>query len=827
MMSSVRSRPADSSQQQRLGRFELRRVLGQGAQAMVWLAWDPQLEREVAVKRLTLDGQTPSVISEWLNEARAVSRLTHPNVVPVFEAGEDGGQPYLVFEYVQGPTLLERLRAAPTVAGVSTAMPVKEAAGLMLGVLDGLAAAHEAGIVHRDLKPSNILLGADGRPRVMDFGIAARLTDGQGDGRVAGTPAYISPEAARGEAPQPTMDVFSAGMLFAHLLLGRHLLKETDPRRMLARIQSEAMALPEVPELSIDDGLRSIVQRALSRQPAQRWAHAGAMRDALQAWLHPDPQAQRDGGGGDDSTLDFLLRRMRHKSDFPALSDAVTRIQRVANSEDANLSALSDEIMKDVALTHKLLRLVNTAHFSHAAGGQVNTVSRAVALVGFAGIRNLALSLVFLEHMQDKGHAERLKDVFLRALMGATLATELCPLARFAEEAFLVSMLQNLGRMLTEFYFPEEALRIRQQAGPDPVAAAVADEDRAALDVLGITFEHLGLGVARAWGLSDALQKGMRRVQGAPPRNPPMGADALKWLGHMANEMTLVLLTVPPESHGQRMGELAENYSRVLNVTAKEVTAAAESARQHMTELVQWLAVRPGNSAVARRLLASTSPKAAESVHDLATLVQTVPGAMASVDGPITPIVNLETPSSSGTDTEVRDVLASGVQEVIASLAADQVKLDKVLQRILQILHSALGLQRVVLALRDPRGELVTGRMGVGLKVDVACQALRVPLKPAGGGSDLFSVICVKGSDLLIEDARAPNIATRLPQWYRRSIDAPTMLLLPLTLRQAPFGLIYADHAVAGGIRIGEPELALVKTLRNQAVMAFKTAGTV
>ena len=104
-------------------------------------------------------------------------------------------------------------------------------------------------------------------------------------------------------------------------------------------------------------------------------------------------------------TLDFLLRRMRHKSDFPALSDAVARIQRVAASDNESVNSLSREILKDVALTNKLLRLVNTARSSTAGGGSICTVSRAVSLVGFAGIRNMALSLVLLEHMKDKPHA--------------------------------------------------------------------------------------------------------------------------------------------------------------------------------------------------------------------------------------------------------------------------------------------------------------------------------------------------------------------------------------------------------------------------------------
>ena len=133
-----------------VGRFELRRMLGRGAQATVWLAWDPRLEREVAVKLLGSAGDSAAV-GDWLHEARNVSRLTHPNIVPVFEADVHDGKPYLVFEYVAGPTLAEKLRQGGALAP-------RSAVELMQGVLDALAAAHAAGVVHRDLKPSNILI---------------------------------------------------------------------------------------------------------------------------------------------------------------------------------------------------------------------------------------------------------------------------------------------------------------------------------------------------------------------------------------------------------------------------------------------------------------------------------------------------------------------------------------------------------------------------------------------------------------------------------------------------------------------------------------------
>ncbi len=184
--------------------------------------------------------------------------------------------------------------------------------------------------------------------------------------------------------------------------------------------------------------------------------------------------------GGNNSTLDFLLRRMRHKSDFPALSDSVVRIQSMATSDTESVNSVTNEILKDVALTNKLLRMVNSAHYAHR--GSINTVSRAVNLVGFNGIRNMALSLVLLEHMQDKAHAGQLKEEFLRSLMAGAIGGELCLVSSEGEEAFIGAMFQNLGRLLVQFYFPEEASQVRKlvQSTREPVT-----ETAAAVSVLG------------------------------------------------------------------------------------------------------------------------------------------------------------------------------------------------------------------------------------------------------------------------------------------------------------------------------------------------------
>ena len=177
-----------------LGRFELLRVLGRGAQATVWLARDTRLQRQVVIKLLRpVQDQDAAMLEPWLREARHVGALAHPFIVPVFEADVQGAQPYIVFEYVPGSTLAEHL------AQQGRCTP-HDAVALMVDVLDGLHAAHQAGIVHRDLKPYNIMIDAHRHARVMDFG--------------------MEPEVAAGAAPPLVMDVYFAGLVLTDMMTG-------------------------------------------------------------------------------------------------------------------------------------------------------------------------------------------------------------------------------------------------------------------------------------------------------------------------------------------------------------------------------------------------------------------------------------------------------------------------------------------------------------------------------------------------------------------------------------------------------------------------------
>jgi serine/threonine protein kinase len=801
--------PPDLKSSTKLGRFVLLRQLGQGAQSTVWLAHDPRLERDVAIKVLrTTVGADEGAVQQWLQEARSVGRVKHPSIVPVFEADIQDQTPYLVFEYVEGDTLAQTLARRG-------ALSAREAVAVMLDVLDALAVAHGEGVIHRDIKPSNILIDAKGRADVTDFGIAARVRSSAQNGpavALAGTVGYIAPEALAGAHPAPSMDLFACGVVLAGMLMGKPLLQETDSNRALYRLANEQLVLPVELGTDVDDALRSLVNRALARDPQQRFGDARSFFNALSNWRKPARDDATQAGGGAGGTLEFLMRRMRHKSDFPALSESVVRIQTMVSSDTESVSSVTNQILKDVALTNKLLRVVNSAHF--ARGGSISTVSRAVTLVGFNGIRNMALSLVLLEHMQDKGHAAQLKDEFVRSLLAANIGAEMYGTGKEAEEVFIGAMFQNMGRLLTQFYFPEEAAQVRGlMASEEPALSETA----ASLRVLGLSYEDLGIGIARSWGLPENIQQCMRLPAGGPPSVPsPDAVQRMRWVAVASNEMADVLLKYPGEESAAPLSRVARKFAHAVGSSEKQLQACVEQAKAKLREMATAMEIRVKPDSAAHKVLH------AESYVEQATQLTQRPG-------PESGIQNLELHATQSIDVGtvvptqrsglVAETLAAGIQDITNAMVED-FKLSDVLRMILETMYRAMGFDRIIFCMRDPKTESVTGRFGLGDGVEAFVREFKVPLKAAT--PDLFGVVCIKGMDSMISDASESRILSRLPDWYRKSLNAPAFLVLPLHIKGAPFGLIYADKMQKGALELDEKELALLRTLRNQAVMAFK-----
>jgi len=441
---------------------------------------------------------------------------------------------------------------------------------------------------------------------------------------------------------------------------------------------------------------------------------------------------------------------------------------------------------------------------------------------------------VLLEHMQDKVHVSRLKEMFLMAMMTGTLCDELTPLAKAHDEPFLAGMMVHLGRLLTEFYFPEEATLIRRRVEPSWQRGewSQAIEDRAVGEVLGLSYEQLGVGVTKVWGLPDSLRRAIARPEGEPPtRSVDSASDRLRWCVQASAELAQALMHAPAESSARKISAIGDRFARALNLPKDQFETAVRSAQSHLQSMSTDLGIDLKADSKARGLLPQALVVPTGNINPATNVTPAAAPAPAVTVVPIEATLILpagasrgESAASAGESNARMLALEEGIANVTSALAGDSFRLNEVLRTILQTMHGALGFRCVVFGMRDQKTGVITGRLGLGAAAAALSAQFRVDVNP-NGPVDLLSVACKKAADTLISDASADNVRTRLPAWLQREADARSFVLLPLTMKSAPFALIYADCATAGGIVLGDRELSLLRTLRNQAVMAFKTAA--
>ncbi|MGW5734666.1 MULTISPECIES: protein kinase domain-containing protein [Streptomyces] len=267
------------------GRYQLRDLLGEGGMASVHLAYDSVLDRHVAIKTLHTElGREQSFRERFRREAQSVAKLTHTNIVSVFDTGEDdldgATMPYIVMEYVEGKPLGSVLDASVAQFG---AMPTDQALKITADVLAALEISHEMGLVHRDIKPGNVMMTKRNVVKVMDFGIARAMQSGVTSmtqtGMVVGTPQYLSPEQALGRGVDARSDLYSVGIMLFQLTTGRLPFEADSPLAIAyAHVQEEPVA-PSSINRSLPPAVDAIVARALKKNPNERFPTAEAMRD--------------------------------------------------------------------------------------------------------------------------------------------------------------------------------------------------------------------------------------------------------------------------------------------------------------------------------------------------------------------------------------------------------------------------------------------------------------------------------------------------------------------------------------------------------------------
>ncbi|QDV35849.1 WD40 repeat domain-containing serine/threonine protein kinase [Tautonia plasticadhaerens] len=342
-------RPRDRGEggPRRIGRFELLEERGRGGFGIVYRAFDPLLRRVVALKVPKVEGLAlPELRRRFLREARAAGALEHPNIVPVFEAGEDGPLCFLAAAFVDGPTLSAWLRQR------IDPLPPGDAAALTAEMAEAVQHAHDRGVLHRDLKPGNVLLqGVDGggvnpglpTPRLADFGLAKLIREAGEESRSGvpmGSPSYMSPEQAAGRHREvgPAADVYGLGAILYEILTGRPPFRGECQMETIALVLSEEPVPPRLLRPGLPRDLETICLTCLRKEPARRYESASALAADLRRWLAGEPISARPASASEHLRL-WARRRPLRASGLALLATLATLAFGVLVARDAVLSS--------------------------------------------------------------------------------------------------------------------------------------------------------------------------------------------------------------------------------------------------------------------------------------------------------------------------------------------------------------------------------------------------------------------------------------------------------------------------------------------------------
>ncbi|MGV3580739.1 MAG: HDOD domain-containing protein [Methylophilus sp.] len=498
---------------------------------------------------------------------------------------------------------------------------------------------------------------------------------------------------------------------------------------------------------------------------------------------------------------------MRNNDDFPALSNTISEINQAVASEHSSTQSLTKVVLQDFSLTNKLLKIVNTVSYGQY-GGKISTISKAVVILGFDVVRDVATTLVLIDFLQNKSQSAELTDQVISAFFVGLVARQLTfnLNARNHEEAMICGIFHNLGQLLTVFYFFDESQKINQMIseGMTPEEASYA--------VLGISYSDLGVGVAKTWSFPPRLLHGMQALPHSSVKSASTELDQLNVTVNLAGELTATASSHSAGDKSKVIQQLTNKYKNAIHVDEKMLQNTLEQVLQEMAIRASILNIGTKKSQLFKRVADYTNSnvkdKNQEPSIDEHEQTEIAPSKDASLE---------EAPALDEViDSEA--ILQAGIQDVINTLVSDY-NLNDILQMILETMYRGLGCNRVIMFVRDGKNNTMQARSGYGQEIEKLLPEFKFPL---GFTPDVFHLCIDKGADIVIENTEIEPIASKIPQWYKSISNAKSFLLLPVMINQKAVGCFYADMLSINAFDETSKSLSLLRTLRNQAVLAIK-----
>jgi len=792
--------------QSKIARFSLIRVLGEGSQGIVHLAKDPLLERQVAIKTLhTNTGMHVEQLNELLmDEAKVISKMTHPNIVSIFEAGEEGGLPFLVFEYVKGLTLSEIIKS-------DKYKKLSDILLLFKPICQGMIHSHKNKVIHGDLKPANILIDEENTPKIMDFGIARLLSSQHSSDKLYGTPRYMPPEYLQRRSVSEANDVYALGLILYELITGKVAIEGKDIKQIINNVFNSKITLPSNLNEDIGELFEHIILKACDKNINNRFKSMSEMLTAIESYEDKSKSIVTNASSkAQDAAITFLMRKIKRQQDFPALSETLIKINTLVDKEDTNSAELAKVIVEDFALTNKILKLVNSAYYRSTVS-EVKTISQAVLILGFDEIRSVAISLILIDHLHNKSKASKLKEHIVSSIYSGILTKDLSIEIDYKEheEAFLSGTFHQMGEMLALYYFHEEAEEIETLIDEEDLS-----KDQAANKILGVTYQALGIAIAKEWKLPQYI---INTIYPYKPTNKTNKtnktnnnelneSEKLQAITSLSNDLSNALDNKNNEQWRNDAVTVWKNYAADLGLENDSLIKLANQARKNLIEVNHLFNIDLTQSNVINNveLLAIEDRNKNNEDVDKTLIIEKKP----AIDN-----------KNVAKKLSAYEVLHAAELKITKEIKT-QNRLIKIFTLYMDAVKTAFELERVIICLYNKKTKEMCARMGLGI-TDQFLHEFSFSLKPPI--KTLFQVSCVKGVDVYINNTVDFEKKTILPAWFRQIIDAETFMLFPVMLNQKPFALFYLDKNKRNELNIEQQELLKVMKLRALCLQSIET----
>lgn len=475
-----------------------------------------------------------------------------------------------------------------------------------------------------------------------------------------------------------------------------------------------------------------------------------------------------------DKTLELLWTRVRQRGDMPGFSKVVSAIVGAMHGEDDREFNMTKTVLSDPTLTQRVLRLANSAMYA-AFGQGINTVSKAVIVLGTETIGHLALGLKLIDGLAAASNStDNTRSEMEKAVLAGQIARQVASSAtrRDTEEVVVCSILHSLGRLMVSFYLPEEWAEVQRFA-----AANEVDEDEAARAVLGLGLDDIGRSIGKRWGFPAPLIESLKNVrpgtEGENAEGPLEHTDWLAAVSTMSSRCASVLCE-QDSTAGEDIAQIAETYAEMLGLDSSTVLSAVDTAQQVVDQ---------------------TQPRAARPVDQAVAAEQHV----------------------SGKPTDSTNILQRGVADLRnQGMSASTGQLMTIA---LETVYQGLGLKRAVAFLRNHEEGKYTARMGFGEGMQ---ELLPLLLFKEAYEPDVFHAALANDKMIFVEDARAPGFLNKLPRWWRDNLPTSrSFVVLPLMLHFHPIGFLYGDwDECSPDFKIMPNEVVLLDELRALMVKA-------